>query len=156
MSGYTDANGKAAVEVLNSDPEVINVIADFDPEGLLRSIDVDIPGPPRWWSFKRAADEEGDHESQTSPTVAGLGRVGPGPHRSRTRRDSARAPRQAARQGYLVVKVKSSTRYAKLRVKVLGKQGRKLSTLAKRVRTNRTVKLRLSAKARSARVSLVR
>ena len=43
---YTDANGRAAVEVLNSDPEVINVIADFDPEGLLRSIDADFPGPP--------------------------------------------------------------------------------------------------------------
>ena len=41
----TDVNGNAAVEVLNSDPEVINVIADFDPEGLLRSIDVDFRGP---------------------------------------------------------------------------------------------------------------
>ena len=41
----TDINGNAAVEVLNSDPEVINVIADYDPEGLLRSIDVDFRGP---------------------------------------------------------------------------------------------------------------
>ena len=55
-----------------------------------------------------------------------------------------------------MVKVKSDTRYARLRVKVLGKHGRKLGTRTKRVRTNRTVKLRLSAKARSARVSLVR
>ena len=37
---FTDANGNAAVEILNSDPEIINTIADFDPEGLLRSIDV--------------------------------------------------------------------------------------------------------------------
>ena len=41
----TDVNGNAAVEVLNSDPEVINVIADYDPEGVLRSIDVDFRGP---------------------------------------------------------------------------------------------------------------
>ena len=43
---YTDANGRAAVEILNSDPETINTIADFDPEGLLRSVDVNFGTPP--------------------------------------------------------------------------------------------------------------
>lgn len=40
-----DRNGNAAIEVLNSDPQVINVIADFVTEGLLRSIDVDFGTP---------------------------------------------------------------------------------------------------------------
>ena len=36
-----DKNGNAAIEVFNSDPQVINVIANYVCEGLLRSIDVD-------------------------------------------------------------------------------------------------------------------
>lgn len=36
-----DRNGNAAIEVFNSDPQDINVIAEFLEEGLLRDIDVD-------------------------------------------------------------------------------------------------------------------
>ncbi len=51
---YTDANGNAAIEVINSDPQKINVTALFVDEGLLRDIDVDFasanssggPNPP--------------------------------------------------------------------------------------------------------------
>ena len=162
----TDVNGNAAVEVLNSDPEVINVIADYDPEGLLRSIDVDFRGPatPPADPFKpgRPPVTTGGARSRPPPTEAEEAGIPPtaGSAAVRRRPSAARitSARLVKRHGkvYLVVKVKSSTRYARLRVKVLGKHGRKLSTVAKRVRTNRTVKLRLSAKARSARVSLVR
>jgi hypothetical protein len=56
-----------------------------------------------------------------------------------------------------VVKVKSNVAgKAKLRAKVLGKRGRKLGAWTKQVRTNRVVKLKVSRKARSARVALVR
>ncbi len=43
-----DDHGNAAIEVFNSDPEKVNVIAEFVDEGLLRSIDVDFgtPGTP--------------------------------------------------------------------------------------------------------------
>ena len=65
MCRLTDVNGNAAVEVLNSDPEVINVIADYDPEGLLRSIDVDFRGPatPARGSVqaRHAAGHDGGH-----------------------------------------------------------------------------------------------
>jgi hypothetical protein len=41
----TDGNGNAAVEVLESNPVAINVIADFTAEGILRSISVDYSTP---------------------------------------------------------------------------------------------------------------
>jgi hypothetical protein len=41
----TDANGNAAVEVLESNSVHVNVIADFANEGILRSIDVDFTTP---------------------------------------------------------------------------------------------------------------
>ncbi|HEY5141914.1 MAG TPA: hypothetical protein VII98_00260, partial [Solirubrobacteraceae bacterium] len=40
-----DANGNTAIEVMNSDPQVINVIVEYVDEGLLRSIDVDFATP---------------------------------------------------------------------------------------------------------------
>jgi len=42
---YTDANGNAAIEVFNSDPELVNVVVEYIDEGLLRSIDVDFRTP---------------------------------------------------------------------------------------------------------------
>src|SRR5215213_7133578 len=41
----TDHNGNAAIEVINSDPQSINVTALFLPEALLRDIDVDFRTP---------------------------------------------------------------------------------------------------------------
>jgi hypothetical protein len=41
----TDRNGNAAVEVLESNPVTVNVIADFTAEGILRSISVDYSTP---------------------------------------------------------------------------------------------------------------
>ena len=58
---------------------------------------------------------------------------------------------------YLVVKVKA--KYAKkatLRAKVLGKRNRKLGAWTKKVKTNHKVTIKVSARARSARVGLVR
>jgi hypothetical protein len=152
---FTDANGRAAVEVLNSDPEVINVIADFDPEGLLRSIDVAIPGPP---SVVISKDPPTKTEIRTimGPTVAGP--AGP-PGADRVVQQWIESARLVKRGGKvrLVVKVKSNVAgKAKLRAKVLGKRGRKLGAWTKQVRTNRVVKLKVSAKARAARVALVR
>ena len=149
---YTDANGRAAVEVLNSDPEVINVIADFDPEGLLRSIDVAIPGPPTVVISK---------ETPTPAQITKNGPAGPAgaagtPRIDRQWIESARLVKRGGKVR-LVVKVKSdSAGKAKLRAKVLGKRGRKLGAWTKQVRTNRVVKLKVSAKARKAKLSLVR
>ncbi len=40
-----DSNGNAAIEIFNSDPQQINVVAEYVTEGLLRSIDVDFATP---------------------------------------------------------------------------------------------------------------
>ena len=45
VCGTTDSNGNAAVEVLNSDPTTVDVIADFVDEGILRDITVDYATP---------------------------------------------------------------------------------------------------------------
>lgn len=42
---YLDANGNAAIEVFNSDPESVNVIAEYIDEGLLRDLDIDYATP---------------------------------------------------------------------------------------------------------------
>jgi hypothetical protein len=58
---------------------------------------------------------------------------------------------------YLVVRIKGNGhKYATLRVKPLGKHGRRLGTWTKKVRTGKTITIRVSAKAAQARVSLVR
>ncbi len=56
----TDANGNAAVEVLESKPVTVNVITDFTNEGILRSADVNF-GP------------DGSDTSPSPPVVTGTG-----------------------------------------------------------------------------------
>ncbi len=155
---YTDSNGNAAVEVLNSDPEKINVIADFDPEGLLRSIDVDFgvaapvpPTPP----LPGKSPTPTDASTEAPPVQA----AGDSKKKTIKVKASIRTAKLVKRGGkvYLVVRVNwKGHRYATLRAKLLGSRGRKLSTLTKKVRTNRTVKLRVSKKVKQARISLVR
>ena len=161
---FTDANGNAAVEIINSDPQSINVVAYFVPEGILRDIDVEFgspttPPPPGPFDpgVPGAPGAPG-----TNPTPPGkAAKVGAPEKKGKPKKAAAssiRSARLIKRGGkvYLAVRVKSNTRYARLRVKVLGRNGRKLGTLTKRIRTNRTVKLRVSGKARAARVTLVR
>ena len=155
---YTDANGNAAVEVLNSDPQTINVIADFEPEGLLRRTSMSTSVRRR---LRRPVANFDDAPPVDGPArAADVGRPEVGRSRPASRReDQKRRPSLSIRTArlvkkgnkvYLVVKVKSNARYARLRVKALGKHGRMLGTKTKRIRTNRTVKLRVSAKARAA------
>ncbi len=150
---YTDANGRAAVEILNSDPEVINTIADFDPEGLLRSIDVAIPGPP-------AVVVSKDPPTKTEiATILGPTVAGPAGKDGKTVVDhqwiqSARLVKRGGKVR-LVVKIKSNVAgKAKLRAKVLGKRGRKLGT-GPSGSYEPHGQAPVSAKARSARVALV-
>ncbi|MBN1527788.1 MAG: hypothetical protein JW895_01925 [Thermoleophilaceae bacterium] len=160
---YTDANGNAAVEVINSDPQSINVVAYFVPEGILRDIDVEFgtaatPTPPG--DFDDDPPARGA-EGTNPPTESVLKSVGATSVKKKAKKavsSSIRVARLVKKGGkvYLVVKVKSNVRYAKLRVKVLNKHGRKMAVKTKRIRTNRTVKLRLSAKAQGAAVSIVR
>jgi hypothetical protein len=147
----TDANGNAAVEILNSDPEVINTIADFDPEGLLRSTDVD---------FRTAAPTPPVNPTPGIPTPPGVDntrRSTSGPVIERIDRvyiSSARLVKKG-KKVYLVVKVKAKyATKAKLKAKVLGKRNRKLGAWTKQVKTNTKIKLKVNARAKTARLSL--
>jgi len=162
---YTDENGNAAVEVINSDPQSINVVAYFVPEGILRDIDVDFgttPPPPPVGDFDDSPPADGPGtEPPTQNVLKSVGATSvakKAKKKAKAISSSIRAARLVKRGGkvYLVVKVKSNARYARLRVKALGKHGHMLSIKTKRIRTNRTVKLRISAKARGAAVSIVR
>jgi hypothetical protein len=164
---FTDENGNAAVEVINSDPQSINVVAYYVPEGILRDIDVDFgtaPPPPPPGDFDDSPPPPDGTEGTGTPTQNVLKSVGATSVAKKAKRKvkaisaSIRTARLVKRHGkvYLVVKIKSNARYARLRVKALGKHGRTLSIKTKRIRTNRTVKLRISAKARGAAVSIVR
>ncbi len=72
---YTDANGNAAIEVINSDPQRINVTAYFVDEGLLRDVDVNFalanssggPNPPANGTSLRAADRRGSEHHDGGP-----------------------------------------------------------------------------------------
>jgi hypothetical protein len=161
---FTDGNGNAAIEVINSDPQSINVVAYFVPEGILRDVDVEFgtaatPTPPG--DFDDDPPVSGPGTNPPSPEVlrkVGLLPAGPSVVKKPSRA-TLRSAQLVKRNGkvFLVVKVRSAaTKYAKLQVKVLGKRGRKLSAWTKRIRTNRKVTIRVSSKAKKARVSLVR
>ncbi len=67
---------------------------------------------------------------------------------------SARLIKQGKRV-YLVVKVKAKyAKKAKLKAKVLGKRNRKLGAWTKQVKTNTKIKLKVNARAKTARLSL--
>ncbi len=157
---YTDANGRAAVEILNSDPETINTIADFDPEGLLRSVDVNfgtapvfvppVPTPPTPTQVKNTAPDLVPG-AKAIPAGQPLSKV-------KTKKSYLASARLVKRHGkvYLVVRVKGNGhKYATLRVKPIAKHGHRLGLWTKRIHTDRKITIRVSAKAAQARVSLV-
>jgi hypothetical protein len=184
----TDNNGNAAIEVINSDPQQINVTALFVDEGLLRDIDVNFavvgssggpnppangtsPVPPVGGSVSvppvgtpspatppgvsKAAPAAGAPASGGSPTSSAK------PRTTSKKKKKVRATLRIARiskaksgKSYLVISVKSSKKYETVKIRLIGKNGRTLKRLSRRVRTNRTVKIRVSTKTRRAKVAL--
>jgi hypothetical protein len=163
---YTDQNGNAAVEVLNSHPEVVNVIADFDPEGLFRDADINfapnVPLPPLPGPFVPGKTATGPVSVPSNAEVAAkVGTVSKVKSKTVKKLGKSRilAARLVKRHGkvYLVVKVQGNGhKYAQLRVKAIAKHGRRLGIWTKRIKTGQKVTIRVSAKAAQARVSLVR
>ncbi len=94
----TDHNGNAAIEVINSDPQLINVTALFLPEALLRDIDVDFRTP----GTQNGQTPPGDPEIKPPPAIdrgrgCGCARQGRG---DEVRRQEG--PRQGGAGGGLV------------------------------------------------------
>jgi hypothetical protein len=157
----TDAHGNAAIEVINSDPQSINVTALFVPEALLRDINLEfgtpgstggpippgappvVPSPPITAGEASAAGVPDAAKFKSHKGVAKKARV------------NSYIKTKAGKR-FLVVRVTSSKGKAKVRIRLIGKHGRTLKVVTRSVRTNRLVSLRVSSKVKKARVALVR
>ena len=146
-----DKNGNAAIEVLNSDPQIINVIVNYVDEGLLRSIDVDFstPGssggtvPPGSAGPLKPTTGVGS----TAPTLAQIQQTAPAAARvlskSVTHKSAKKQSRRisiarvALRQGkrVLIVRVMSTRRTERIKIRV-GKH-----TYRRTVATNHRVRI---------------
>jgi hypothetical protein len=155
----TDAHGNAAIEVINSDPQLINVTALFVAEALLRDTDVDFGTPNSTAGPTPPGDPPHDPSPPlvTDPPKELQGFVG---HTAKSKTLKTRVAvsylRTKSGKRFLVVRVTSSKSRAKVRVVLIGKHGRKLGKVTRVVRTNRLVSIRVKSSVRKARVSLAR
>jgi hypothetical protein len=158
----TDSRGNAAIEVINSDPQSINVVALFVPEALLRDIDLEFGTPGSTAGPTPPADPPVDPSPPTIETVtqtAGPAVAGFVTAKKATAKKARVAVAYLKTKGgkrFLVVRVTSSKRWAHVRVALIGTHGRKVGTVTKLVRTNRLVTIRVKGTAKRARVSLAR
>ena len=171
---YLDANGNAALEVFNSDPQSINVIAEYLDEGLLRDRDLEFgaagsgdPTPPPNTPGETPADPgtgpgtnppTGQQAAQTmgaqqaqrvlGATIGSRGKVA---RISKARIKKTRSAR------YLMVKVVSDQASERLSIRLQGRSGKTLKTVTKRVATNATVRvMKVSKRVAAARVAIAR
>lgn len=157
----TDENGNAAIEVLDSNPTTVDVIADFVDEGLLRDQSVDfgtsnstggsVPSGPV--TETGAGTDPNTTSTGTSGTTAPPASViratdpalsTPARHvRTRSTRIAfARLLTPAHGRHYLVVRIRSSHRTARLELMLRVREGHRTLTVHRglTVRTNRTVR----------------
>jgi hypothetical protein len=168
VCGYTDKNGNAAVEVLESDPVTVNVVGEFTNEGILRSLSLNYSTagssggtpPPTGGSGSTGSSGSsgtGPNSGTTPPSAAVLAQV---THtlqvtkpktvvKSRTRISIARLISPVHGQLYLLIRVTSSSRTVKVRLRFAHR------TKVVTIRANRLVKIKVGASAgRLLRVSL--
>jgi hypothetical protein len=162
----TDGNGNAAVEVLESNPISVNVIADFTDEGILRSITVDYatagstggtPPPPTTGSGSTSAAPATTTTTTTTtagttaPSTTVLKSVGlslgngPAVKRIKAQITLLRLVSPAHGQHYVLIRVKSSSTSAKVRLSLTSAVGHSAGKGHRHVRTRtstRTIKLR--------------
>jgi hypothetical protein len=155
----TDAYGNAAIEVINSDPQSINVTALFVPEALLRDTDVDFGTP----GSTDGPLPPGAPPVNPSPPItvqqAVDSGVDPGfakPAALKKARVSVSYMKTKGHKRYVVVRITSAKGKAKVRIRLIGKHGRTLKVVVRKVRTNHLVSIRVGSKVKKARVALVR
>jgi hypothetical protein len=160
----TDSNGNAAVEVLESNPVSVDVIADFTNEGILRDISVDYSTagssggtpPPSGGGSTPAPASNGSTPPSSSvlsavaPTLVPTG--SPAVKSNKPRIALLRLVTPARGQHYLLVRVSSGSGSAKLRLRLVeriatagGGKARITKTRTVTIMTNRTVKILVPA-----------
>jgi hypothetical protein len=155
----TDSHGNAAIEVINSDPQSINVVALFQPEALLRDIDLEFGTPGSTSGPTPPAAGAGTNPPSVGEATEALGAAGAKfvkPAKAKKARVAVSYLKSKRGKRYLVVRIASSKGNAKVRATLIGKRNRKLGTVTKWVRTNRMVTIRVSKSVKRARVSLAR
>jgi hypothetical protein len=178
---FLDRNGNAALEVFNSDPQSINVIAEYVDEGLLRDRDVEFgtPGsgdptpppntPPANGGTPVTGGSNGPGTTppttqqaiQTMGTQAAQHVLGAAAGAKANASNSARISKARIKKTksgrWLVVRVNSSNATERLSIKLVGKSGKTLKKATKTVKTNRSVKvMKVSSRVKTAKVSLAK
>jgi hypothetical protein len=143
---FTDANGRAAVEVFNSNPTTVDVTAFFVDEGILRSLKVQFP------ITAPTAIADGTQAPQTTPTPTGgttpttqpntNTNTNTQPNTSRPgvtyRIAKLRLVRQTRVKAYALVRVTGPAGTVRLRFRIAARNGR-ATTAIRTVRTGRLV-----------------
>ena len=142
-----DKNGNAAIEVLNSDPQSVNVIAEFMDEGLLRDIDVDFATPGSSGGQPPVVPAGNDDNQSCRRSGGGCApHSGPGTNPPTAEQVRQTAGTQAASLLPAVRKAKATKRrisVARIRVR----NGRRvLSLRVNSARASETVKIRVGRK----------
>lgn len=144
----TDGNGNAAIEVMNSDPQTINVIAEFLDEGLLRSIDV---------AFSPEGSNGGALPGGGEPVVTVRGGAQPGttaPSEAQVARTAG--PAAAAQLTKAAAKKKAKVRRRITTTRVIRLRTGKRALLVRVSSTRRTEKIRIRVGKRRAVVRTVK
>ncbi len=157
----TDDNGNAGIEVLESKPIHVDVIADFTNEGILRNIDPDFSLPP--------VQVGPVHNPPSHQACRTLDCGSPGsPHHTPASISYARLGSPRHGKAILKVKVASTGVRAKIRIRLTqvtvsrDRAGRHVRmvrhyrTITRTVRTNRVVKITVPGSAVAASVRLVK
>jgi hypothetical protein len=158
----TDAHGNAAIEVINSDPQSINVTALYVPEALLRDIDLEFGTP----GSTGGPLPPGAPPVVPSPPITVIQAIAAGvpdatkytSHKGAAKkaRVSLSYLKTKAGKRYLVVRVTSTKGKAKVRIRLMAKHGRTLKIVNRSIRTNRLVSIHVNSKVKKARVALIR
>jgi hypothetical protein len=151
----TDANGNAAIEVDDSNPTTVNVIADYVDEGLLRDIPVDFSKPNSTGGnvpqgTQSATTTPSTTLGTTTPSPAQVAAVSPGlaaaTHHTVQRRDRITVMRllmPARGKHYVMLRVRSTHRTARVAMTLRIRTGQRTRTVHRTitVKTNRMIKL---------------
>jgi hypothetical protein len=156
----TDVHGNAAIEVINSDPEVINVTALFVAEALLRDIDVNFGTPGSTAGPTPPGDPPHDPPQPITQTQAKANGIDTGYVGKKAKVKAARVSvsylKSKHGKRFVVVRVTSSKSKAKVRIRLIGRHGHTLKVVTRTIRTNKVVSINVTTKAKKARVALVR
>ncbi len=177
----TNEYGNASIEVLESQGAEINVIGDFTAERLLRDVKIPFgegtpsvidPGIPPRSPGATPETPQGppapNVNGNSTPSAAVLSamakaNVQVSSSRSRSRRAArvsvrfARVVNSAKGKRYLALRLKGKKHTARVRIQLIGYNGRVVRTVRRTVKVGRTVRLRnvrLGANVRNVRVSI--